>query len=107
MTSNLKTKTLTLLLLIIACGIAVYFGYNQYQKLEGSKALLDQALAEQKKLKEASDQITKFLEEYVSLSSEQAEANTALPVGSPASATALAQIDKLAKSSGLLIGSIS
>lgn len=107
MTFNIKTRSLILLILAIACVTAGYFAYTSYQKFSENKAFLALAKGEEKKIKDAQNQISDFLASYAKLTKEQQDANNALPVKNPSASTILAQIDNLSKASGMVLGNVS
>ncbi|MBI4049770.1 MAG: type 4a pilus biogenesis protein PilO [Candidatus Doudnabacteria bacterium] len=103
---DFKSKTLVMVLLILAGFLLAYFFvFANYKNLNIVKAELTRVEQEKENLENSQRQMESFLEKYRSLDKEARQVNLALPTA-PGVALLLGEMEQLAKLSGILVSSI-
>lgn len=107
MSSPIKSKTLIITLLVLACLLVGYFFLLPlYRKADEVRQLLAQAETEKANLSSAETEMDNFLKEYQSLSGDQKLVDLALPTNDLQLSSLLANLENLAKSSGLSLANL-
>src|SRR3990167_3278504 len=107
MQSNIKSRSLIMVLAVIACLILAYFFlFPNYSRLNDNKQLVAQAEVESEKLKQAESDLNNFLKDYEDLKKEREVVQMALPAKDFSLPFLLANMEELVKSSGLTVSTI-
>lgn len=103
---NLKSQSLTSLILILACLLGGYFVvFANFQKLNQTRARLARAETDKKNLDQSLQQLQSFLDKYHTLGNEARIAGLALPT-KPQTALLLGDLESLAKLSGVALATV-